>query len=317
MPKRFLVLITLIIEAYEAKFSNDPIFYKGRIKEGALSYFETLCENGQTLIIQILDSILAGTFTNTLRSLGGNLVFKFGKKGGQLKSLFNLALKSFDSGSVVCFLKPKDLKVKMVEYGNTCHDCLNSNCYSDIFCGGIKPLGNTKMMSITDASSAKTKPFEAGWSPVRDIDDLPRFTGCLLIFQNKIGMGLVVSRLLSKELFLPACFTSLKLTVDGKVLIEPDYTCGTRKLVITEYTTVCFKGVCGDSLIDTFLYRFWSDPQKDAGPGRVLSRSRQQMVWTVMHSAYKSSKVLELLPVLKPKLWMLVFTFVKNEQPPM
>jgi len=65
------------------------------------------------------------------------------------------------------------------------------------------------------------------------------------------------------------------------------------------------------------LQLWWSDPDIDVGNRRVLSRSRKQMVWTVMHSAYKSSEVLELLPVLEPELWMLVFTFVKNEQPPM
>jgi len=63
------------------------------------------------------------------------------------------------------------------------------------------------------------------------------------------------------------------------------------------------------------LQLWWSDPDIDVGNGRVLSRSRKQMVWTVMHSAYKSSEVLELLPVLEPELWMLVFTFVKHVQP--
>ena len=310
----FLVLIAKIFEAYKAKFPNDPISYKEAIEEGALSYFKKLNKNGQTLIIQILDSILAGTFTNTLRSLGGNLVIKLeDKEVGQFKRVFYLALKCFDYGSVVCLLKQNDIRTPMIKHINTCHDCLNSNCYSDIFCSGVNRSGKTIVRSITNVPSEKTNPFEAEWRPVRDIEDLHRFTGCFLIFQNKIGMGLVVSRLLSKELFLPACFTSFKLTVDGKVLIKPDITCRRSKLVITEYTTFCLNGVYRNSLIDTLRYRFWSDPEDDAREGRVLSRSRKQMLWTVMHSAYKSSEVLELLPVLEPKLWKLVFTFVKHE----
>lgn len=313
MLERFLVLITLIFAAYEAKFPNDPIYYKGAIRQDSLSYFKTLCENGQTLIIQILDSILAGTFTNTLRSLGGNLVFKFGKKGGQLKSLFNLALKSFDSGSVVCLLKPKDLKVKMVEFVDTCRGDGEYSCCNDYGNCGIDRTGREKMMNIRDAYYVDTDRYTAGWTSMGgDIEDLTLLKENLLIFQVRRTMGTLVYNLIENKPLLP-CFTKFALRVNGEVLMEPHHTCDARKLDITEYTTVCLNGVCGNSLIDTFLYRFWSNPQEDAGNGRALSRSRRQMLRTVMFSAYKSSEVLELLPDLEPELWMLVFTFIKHE----
>lgn len=67
------------------------------------------------------------------------------------------------------------------------------------------------------------------------------------------------------------------------------------------------------------LYLWWSDPQDDAGKGRVLCPSRQQMVWTVMHVALRletTSTSPELADVLPPEMWMLIMTFVKHEQPP-
>ena len=63
------------------------------------------------------------------------------------------------------------------------------------------------------------------------------------------------------------------------------------------------------------LYFWWSDPELDAGKGRVLSRSRQQMVWTVMHVALRletTSTSPELADVLPPEMWMLIMTFVKH-----
>ena len=67
------------------------------------------------------------------------------------------------------------------------------------------------------------------------------------------------------------------------------------------------------------LWLWWSDPQEDAGEGRVLCPSRQQMVWTVMHVALRletTSTSATLADVLPPEMWMLIMTFVKHEQPP-
>ena len=57
------------------------------------------------------------------------------------------------------------------------------------------------------------------------------------------------------------------------------------------------------------LRLWWSDPEVDAGEHRVLCRSRQQMVWTVMHVAAR-------LDIMPSEMWMLIFTFVKHEHPP-
>ena len=57
------------------------------------------------------------------------------------------------------------------------------------------------------------------------------------------------------------------------------------------------------------LWLYWSDPEVDAGEHRVLCKSRQQMVWTVMHVA-------ERLEILPSEMWLLIFTFVKHVQPP-
>ena len=65
------------------------------------------------------------------------------------------------------------------------------------------------------------------------------------------------------------------------------------------------------------LCLWWSDPQQDAGEGRVLSTSRQQMVWTVMHVALRLETDQPDADVLPPEMWMLIMTFVKHEQPPM
>ena len=54
------------------------------------------------------------------------------------------------------------------------------------------------------------------------------------------------------------------------------------------------------------LWMHWSDPEMDAADKRVLCRSRQQMVWTVMHVA-------ERLEILPSEMWLLIFTFVKHE----
>ena len=68
------------------------------------------------------------------------------------------------------------------------------------------------------------------------------------------------------------------------------------------------------------LYLWWSDPQDDAGQGRVLCPSRQQIVWTVMHVALRletTSTSPVFADVLPPEMWMMIMTFVKQEQPPM
>jgi len=65
------------------------------------------------------------------------------------------------------------------------------------------------------------------------------------------------------------------------------------------------------------LYLWWSDPQQDACEGRVLSTSRQQMVWTVMHVALRLETDQPDADVLPPEMWMLIMTFVKHDQPPM
>ena len=65
------------------------------------------------------------------------------------------------------------------------------------------------------------------------------------------------------------------------------------------------------------LYLWWSDPQLDAGNGRVLSTFRQQMVWTVMHVALRLETDQPDADVLPPEMWMLIMTFVKHVQPPM
>jgi hypothetical protein len=54
------------------------------------------------------------------------------------------------------------------------------------------------------------------------------------------------------------------------------------------------------------LWLHWSDPEMDAADKRVLCKSRQQMVWTVMHVA-------ERLEILPSEMWLLIFTFVKHE----
>ena len=63
------------------------------------------------------------------------------------------------------------------------------------------------------------------------------------------------------------------------------------------------------------LWLDWSDPQSDAGDERVLSKSRQQMVWTVMHVALRlvtTSTSPTLADVLSYETWMLIMTFVKH-----
>jgi hypothetical protein len=63
------------------------------------------------------------------------------------------------------------------------------------------------------------------------------------------------------------------------------------------------------------LYLWWSDPQDDAGKGRVLSPSRRQMVWTVMHVAFRletTSTSPDFADVLPSEMWMLIMTFVKH-----
>ena len=54
------------------------------------------------------------------------------------------------------------------------------------------------------------------------------------------------------------------------------------------------------------LWLHWSDPEMDAAEKRVLCKSRQQMVWTVMHVA-------ERLEIMPSEMWLLIFTFVKHE----
>jgi len=54
------------------------------------------------------------------------------------------------------------------------------------------------------------------------------------------------------------------------------------------------------------LWMHWSDPEMDAADKRVLCRSRQKMVWTVMHVA-------ERLEIMPSEMWLLIFTFVKHE----
>jgi len=51
---------------------------------------------------------------------------------------------------------------------------------------------------------------------------------------------------------------------------------------------------------------WWSDPQQDAFARRVINPSRQQMVWTVMHVAFR-------LGVLSLAMWIRIMTFVKHE----
>jgi hypothetical protein len=63
------------------------------------------------------------------------------------------------------------------------------------------------------------------------------------------------------------------------------------------------------------LWLDWSDPQSDAGDERVLSKSRQQMVWTVMHVALRlvtTSTSPTLADVLSYETWLLIMTFVKH-----
>ena len=63
------------------------------------------------------------------------------------------------------------------------------------------------------------------------------------------------------------------------------------------------------------LWYWWSDPQLDARQGRVLSKSRQQMVWTVMLIALRL-EITSVSPyfadVLPSEMWMLILTFVKH-----
>jgi hypothetical protein len=64
------------------------------------------------------------------------------------------------------------------------------------------------------------------------------------------------------------------------------------------------------------LYLWWSDPHDDAGQGRVLSPSRQQMVWTVMHVALRLETISTshvFADVLPLDIWLLIMTFVKKE----
>jgi hypothetical protein len=72
------------------------------------------------------------------------------------------------------------------------------------------------------------------------------------------------------------------------------------------------------------LWYWWSDPETDAGEGRVLRKSRQQMVWTVMHVAQRLENMLvaeclenmhvtERLENLPSEMWLLIMTFVKHE----
>ena len=64
------------------------------------------------------------------------------------------------------------------------------------------------------------------------------------------------------------------------------------------------------------LWLLWSDPQVDADQGRVLCPSRQQMVWTVMHVAYRLESISTspvFADVLPSEMWMLIMTFVKHQ----
>ena len=63
------------------------------------------------------------------------------------------------------------------------------------------------------------------------------------------------------------------------------------------------------------LWYWWSDPQDDACQCRVLSKSRQQMVWTVMCVALRletTSTSPDFADVLPSETWMLILTFVKH-----
>ena len=59
------------------------------------------------------------------------------------------------------------------------------------------------------------------------------------------------------------------------------------------------------------LWQWWSSPDVDAVDGRLVSRSRQCSIWTVLHAACRAAEE-ESLPELEPELWLLVFTFVRH-----
>ena len=67
------------------------------------------------------------------------------------------------------------------------------------------------------------------------------------------------------------------------------------------------------------LQLWWSDPEIDVGKGRVLSRSCKQMVWTVMHIAFRleTTSTSPVFADVPQEMWMLIMTFVKHVQPHM
>ena len=62
------------------------------------------------------------------------------------------------------------------------------------------------------------------------------------------------------------------------------------------------------------LWLHWSDPETDAGEGRVLRKSRQQMVWTVMHVAHRleTTSTSTVFSDVPSEMWKLIMTFVKH-----
>jgi hypothetical protein len=313
MLEIFLVLIARIFEAYEAKFPNDPNPYKKAIEDGSISDFETLGENGKSKVLQILEIILAGRFSDILKLFEDGLAFKVGKKGGQLKSLFNLALRSCDNKGIVLLFKPTSIKVTIVYLDDTCPGDGYHRCCCDCDgCGLIR--GKTSIMSVEKALWLPDNPYVAGarvlGCKIRELTQLEENLLILILVSN-IEDGSPFDNILEDKPLITGM--GYGFNVDGKWVMIPHHACNPKKSRITSITTMDLNSV--DSFAGALHYRFWSDPQIDASEGRVLSRSHRQMVWTVMHVALRletTSTSPTLADVLSYETWLLIMTFVKH-----
>jgi len=306
MLEIFLALIARIFAAYEAKFHfiEKPIIpYKKAIGDGSVSYFEKLCEYGKKNILQILETIIAGRFSDILKQFEGGLAFNFGEKGGQLKSLIVFALSSYDPTCIALLLKQESIKVPTADFEDSCPGegnhiccCECDRCEITREKTRIMNVGAAQMLPYTPCYKEGTRVLGG---TIRELGQLKQDILIFILISN-IKKGSLWSKMRYKKPLISGMKHTL--IVNGRLVMNSHYTCKPEKNQKTTCTTLDLNG--GDSLC-TLLSRFWSDPEVDANEGRVLSMARRQMVWTVMHVA-------ERLEILPSEIWLLIMTFVKH-----
>lgn len=62
------------------------------------------------------------------------------------------------------------------------------------------------------------------------------------------------------------------------------------------------------------LWQWWSSPDVDRHDNRDISIQCLTTIWTVLHAACRTAEA-DSLPELEPELWLLIFTFLKNDRP--